>query len=76
MSFGILIAYIIGAVVEWQVMCFVIGSLPIVLGLAMVNKRYILETVIEEKLQVVICCDPRCNLVNLFLLWLSLWHSF
>lgn len=53
MSFGILIAYIIGAVVEWQVMCFVIGSLPIVLGLAMVNKRYILETVVEEKLQVV-----------------------
>ncbi|XP_057379573.1 facilitated trehalose transporter Tret1-2 homolog [Daphnia carinata] len=34
-SFGILIAYIVGALVEWQIMCFVIGSLPIVLGLAM-----------------------------------------
>ncbi|KAK4004300.1 hypothetical protein OUZ56_006040 [Daphnia magna] len=35
MSFGIVIAYVIGAVVEWQIMCFVIGSLPIVLGVAM-----------------------------------------
>ncbi|KAK4029894.1 hypothetical protein OUZ56_022852 [Daphnia magna] len=34
-SFGILIAYVVGALVEWQIMCFVIGSLPIVLGLAM-----------------------------------------
>ncbi|KAI9559970.1 hypothetical protein GHT06_013978 [Daphnia sinensis] len=34
-SFGILIAYIVGALVEWQIMCFVIGSLPVVLGLAM-----------------------------------------
>ena len=49
MSFGILIAYIIGAVVEWQVMCFVIGSLPIVLGLSMVNKRCILETNAQGK---------------------------
>ena len=37
LSFGILIAYIIGAVVEWQILCFIIGSMPIVLGLAMVN---------------------------------------
>ncbi|XP_046649044.1 facilitated trehalose transporter Tret1-2 homolog isoform X2 [Daphnia pulicaria] len=35
LSLGILIAYIIGAVVEWQILCFIIGSMPIVLGLAM-----------------------------------------
>ncbi|XP_057373492.1 facilitated trehalose transporter Tret1-2 homolog [Daphnia carinata] len=34
-SIGILIAYIIGAVVEWHIMCFLIGSLPIVLGVTM-----------------------------------------
>lgn len=39
LSLGILIAYIIGAVVEWQILCFIIGSMPIVLGLAMVNRR-------------------------------------
>lgn len=36
LSFGIVVAYIIGALVEWQIFCFIIGSLPIVLGLAMV----------------------------------------
>ncbi|KAK4029896.1 hypothetical protein OUZ56_022854 [Daphnia magna] len=35
LSLGIVIAYIVGAFVEWQILCFLIGSLPIVLGLAM-----------------------------------------
>lgn len=65
MSFGILIAYIIGAVVEWQVMCFVIGSLPIVLGLSMVNKRCILETNAQGK-EIHLCANPHCNLVDFF----------
>ena len=37
LSLGILIAYIIGALVQWHVLCFILGSLPVVLGLAMVN---------------------------------------
>lgn len=37
LSLGIVIAYIVGAFVEWQTLCFLIGSLPIVLGLAMVK---------------------------------------
>lgn len=65
MSFGILIAYIIGAVVEWQVMCFVIGSLPIVLGLSMVNKGCILETNAQGK-EIHLCANPHCNLVDFF----------
>lgn len=54
MSFGIVIAYVVGAVVEWQIMCFVMGSLPIVLGIAMVN--HILSYV-----KVILCIDFQQN---------------
>ncbi len=43
LSLGILIAYIIGAFVEWQILCFVIGSMPICLGLAMVNNNLLIS---------------------------------
>lgn len=36
LSFGIFLAYIIGALVQWHVFCFILGSIPILTGLAMV----------------------------------------
>ena len=39
LSMGILVSYIIGALIaDWHVYCFILGCLPIALGLAMVNK--------------------------------------
>jgi len=35
LALGILIAYVIGAFVEWQILCFILGSFPICYGLIM-----------------------------------------
>jgi len=35
LALGILIAYVIGAFVEWHILCFTLGSFPIVFGLIM-----------------------------------------
>ena len=37
LSLGIVVSYIIGALVQWQIFCFIIGTLPVLLGLAMVR---------------------------------------
>jgi len=35
LALGILIAYVIGAFVEWPILCFILGSFPLIFGLVM-----------------------------------------